>query len=141
MRRRTLILAASAGLLALAAVRLRGDHRRSVQDGWPVNVGHRGSPFRFPENTLASYRAAVEDGAGGIELDVHLTRDGHPVVMHDPVVDRTTDGEQADDRARDVLDCGAGVDTVYFVPGQDVARENCEIRNPPDTQPTAAGRD
>ena len=54
---------------------------------------------------------------------------------------RATDGEQADDRARDVLDCGAGVDTVYFVPGQDVARENCEIRNPPDTQPTAAGRD
>lgn len=54
-------------------------------------MGHRGSPFRSPENTLASYRAAVEEAAG-IELDVHLTRDGHPVVMHDPVVDRTTDG-------------------------------------------------
>lgn len=48
--------------------------------------------MRFPENTLRSFRAAVEAGAGGLELDVRLTRDGHPVVMHDPTVDRTTDG-------------------------------------------------
>lgn len=51
--------------------------------------------MRFPENTLRSFRAAVEAGAGGLELDVRLTRDGHPVVMHDPTVDRTTDGSGA----------------------------------------------
>lgn len=45
---------------------------------------------------------------------------------------RASDGEQPNDRARDVLDCGAGVDTVYFIPGQDVARANCEVRNPPE---------
>lgn len=48
--------------------------------------------MRFPENTLASFRAAVEAGADGLELDVWLTRDGQPVIMHDPTVDRTTDG-------------------------------------------------
>lgn len=79
-------------LLALAAWRLLGSGRRAVSTGWPVNVGHRGSPFRSPENTLASFRAAVEAGAGGLELDVRLTRDGQPVIMHDPTVDRTTDG-------------------------------------------------
>ncbi len=92
MPKRRLILAALAGLLCLAAIRLRGNGRRPARAAWPVNVGHRGSPLRFPENTLASYRAAVESGAGALELDVHLTRDGHPVVMHDPIVDRTTDG-------------------------------------------------
>ena len=38
--------------------------------------------------------------------------------------------ERPNDRARDVLDCGAGTDTAYFIPGQDVVR-NCEILNPP----------
>lgn len=87
-----LILAVLLGLLGLAAARLRGNGRRPVPAGWPANVGHRGAPFRYPENTLASFRAAVEAGAGALELDVHLTSDGHPVVMHDSTVDRTTDG-------------------------------------------------
>ena len=83
-------------------------------------MGHRGSPLRFPENTLASYRAAVEAGAGGIELDVHLTRDGHPVVMHDPVVDRTTDGSGpiARKTLREIrtLDAGYRADTNGHFP-------------------------
>lgn len=45
-----------------------------------------------PENTLAAFAAAVEAGADGIELDIHLTRDGVPVVIHDETLDRTTDG-------------------------------------------------
>ena len=76
----------------MAALVLRGRKTRRVRTGWPVNVGHRGASVRLPENTLASFRAAVEAGAGGLELDVRLTRDGHPVVMHDARVDRTTDG-------------------------------------------------
>ena len=76
--------------VAVAALRRRGP--RPVRAGWPVNVGHRGASQRYPENTLASFRAALEAGAGGLELDVHLTRDGHPVVVHDATVDRTTDG-------------------------------------------------
>lgn len=78
--------------LAVAALALRAGGTRPVPPGWPVNMGHRGTSFRYPENTLAAFRAAVEAGARGLELDVRLTRDGHPVVMHDATVDRTTDG-------------------------------------------------
>lgn len=85
----SLTFAALAGLAILA---LRAGKTRPVPTGWPVRFGHRGASFRFPENTLASFRAALEAGAGGLELDVRLTRDGHPVVMHDATVDRTTDG-------------------------------------------------
>jgi len=71
---------------------LRRDASRRVRAGWPVNISHRGASVRFPENTLASFRSALEVGAGGLELDVRVTCDGHPVVMHDATVDRTTDG-------------------------------------------------
>lgn len=45
-----------------------------------------------PENTLAAFRLAEEFGADGVELDVHLTRDGVPVVIHDETLERTTTG-------------------------------------------------
>ena len=51
---------------------------------------HRGSKGTHPENTLASFKEAVRVGSDGIELDVHLTKDGHLVVIHDETVDRTT---------------------------------------------------
>jgi glycerophosphoryl diester phosphodiesterase len=54
---------------------------------------HRGASAEAPENTLAAFRRAIEAGADGIELDVHLSRDGIPVVIHDETLDRTTDGE------------------------------------------------
>jgi glycerophosphoryl diester phosphodiesterase len=53
---------------------------------------HRGSSARAPENTMAAFRAAEEDRAQGIELDLHLSLDGEPVVIHDDEVQRTTDG-------------------------------------------------
>jgi len=55
-------------------------------------IAHRGDSAAHPENTLASFAAALEIGAAIIEFDVHLTRDGEVVVIHDPKVDRTTDG-------------------------------------------------
>ena len=57
-----------------------------------LNIGHRGASGRFPENTLSSFRAAIEAGAEMCELDVQMTRDGVAVVIHDDTVDRTTDG-------------------------------------------------
>jgi len=45
-----------------------------------------------PENTMASFEKALGLGADIIELDVHLSRDGHLIVIHDPMVERTTDG-------------------------------------------------
>ena len=53
---------------------------------------HRGSKGTHPENTLTSFKEAVRVGSDGIELDVHLTKDGHLVVIHDETVDRTTNG-------------------------------------------------
>ena len=60
-----------------------------------VNVAHRGASGSYPENTLLAFRKAVEIGADEIELDLHSTKDGHLVVMHDGTVDRTTDGTGA----------------------------------------------
>ncbi len=59
----------------------------------PLVIAHRGSSAYAPENTLAAFMLAAEQGADAIELDVDVTRDGHVVVMHDPTVDRTTDGQ------------------------------------------------
>ncbi|MDG0792616.1 glycerophosphodiester phosphodiesterase [Cohnella ginsengisoli] len=55
-------------------------------------IGHRGAAGEAPENTLASFRTAVTQGADAVELDIHLSADGEIVVCHDPTVDRTTDG-------------------------------------------------
>ncbi len=55
--------------------------------------GHRGSAGTHPENTMISFEQAYKDGADGIELDVQLSKDGIPVVIHDEKVNRTTDGK------------------------------------------------
>lgn len=57
-------------------------------------IGHRGAAGVAPENTLAAIRRGISTGAGAdaIEVDVHLTRDGRLVLLHDDTVDRTTDG-------------------------------------------------
>src|SRR5512145_1053572 len=57
-----------------------------------IVIAHRGNSAHFPENTLASFDSALEIGAEYVELDVQLTSDGEVVVLHDPTVDRTTDG-------------------------------------------------
>jgi glycerophosphoryl diester phosphodiesterase len=55
-------------------------------------VGHRGAMGHCPENTMASFERALELGANWIELDVHLSRDGALVVIHDETLERTTNG-------------------------------------------------
>ncbi|GAA4668616.1 glycerophosphodiester phosphodiesterase family protein [Streptomyces chumphonensis] len=57
-----------------------------------LTVGHRGVMGVEPENTLRSFRRAQAEGLDMIELDLHLSKDGELVVMHDAEVDRTTDG-------------------------------------------------
>ena len=56
---------------------------------------HRGASAYAPENTLAAFRLAEEQGADGIELDVQLTKDGQVVVIHDENIDRTGTGTGA----------------------------------------------
>jgi glycerophosphoryl diester phosphodiesterase len=65
--------------------------RRSVTGKVSI-VAHRGLSAEEPENTMRSFRRAVAVGCDLVELDVHRTRDGHVVVIHDDTVDRTTDG-------------------------------------------------
>ena len=60
-----------------------------------LKIGHRGEKGYEPENTLISFEKAIEMGADGIELDVHLSLDGHLIVIHDETIDRTTNGKGA----------------------------------------------
>ncbi len=53
-------------------------------------IGHRGYPSSYPENTILSFKKALECGADGIEMDVHLTKDGKPVIFHDFKLKRMT---------------------------------------------------
>jgi glycerophosphoryl diester phosphodiesterase len=55
----------------------------------PLIIGHRGASALAPENTLAAFRRAIEDGADGIEFDVRLAKDGVAVVIHDATLERT----------------------------------------------------
>ena len=80
-------------------------------------ASHRGGAATAPENTLPAITAALEGGFGYVEVDVALTADRHPVLMHDATVDRTTDGHGrlsaltlAEVRA---LDAGSWFDASY----------------------------
>jgi glycerophosphoryl diester phosphodiesterase len=58
----------------------------------PLRIGHRGAAGHAPENTLLSIETALSFGVDVVEIDVHRSRDGHLIVMHDERVDRTTNG-------------------------------------------------
>ncbi|WP_175411244.1 glycerophosphodiester phosphodiesterase [Streptomyces sp. TRM64462] len=61
---------------------------RSTTRSTVTVVGHRGDPYRVRENTLASIRSALARGAHAVEVDVRLTRDGVPVLLHDDTLRR-----------------------------------------------------
>src|SRR5690606_19888430 len=73
----------------LGCVRARPGAPHGVADV----IAHRGASAYAPENTIAAFRLAKESGADWFELDCHLSADGHPVVIHDATVDRTTNGQ------------------------------------------------
>ena len=77
-----------------------------------LRIGHRGAAGHAPENTIAAIRTGVSLGVDFVELDIQCTRDGRLVVMHDKLVDRTTDGvglvsDMTWDKLQ-VLDAGLG---------------------------------
>jgi glycerophosphoryl diester phosphodiesterase len=91
------ILGALAGTLVTAAVgRLaaKGDALPTppTPRGWPVNFAHRGGAKVVPENTIEGFREGFAMGGGVVECDVHASAEGTIVVIHDAVLDRTTDG-------------------------------------------------
>lgn len=100
-------------------------HQKTVPkagDDWrgkfPLFVtAHRGFSGQAPENTLASFQAAIDAGSDMIELDVHLTRDNEIVVIHDDTLGRTTNGKGnvADKTLRELkaLDAGSWFDSRF----------------------------
>lgn len=58
-----------------------------------MKIGHRGAAGYCPENTFASFKQALEMGVDYLEIDVQMTKDGELVVIHDPTVNRTTNGK------------------------------------------------
>ena len=59
----------------------------------PIVIGHRGAAGDRPENTLLSFETALEQGAQILESDIHISSDGVPILLHDPSLERTTDGQ------------------------------------------------
>lgn len=98
MLRRIALIAASL-LLVLAVVLIvlafvtpkAADYPFFAQPG-PLVIAHQGGEQLRPSNTMAAFTHAVELGVDVLEMDIHSTRDGVLVVMHDDTVDRTTDG-------------------------------------------------
>ena len=96
-------VAAFTATLALVAV-LTFDHTAAtvyaaqplgsfvLNNGAPLTVAHRGDPSAAPENTLPAFEAALRSGAEVLELDLRATADGHAVLFHDELLDRTTNG-------------------------------------------------
>ncbi len=67
----------------------------NIYQGRTLVIGHRGASAYAPMNTLPAFELALQQGAHGIELDTHLSKDGHLIVLHDFTVDHTTDGSGA----------------------------------------------
>ena len=83
----------------------------------PRLIAHRGAKNRAPENTLAAINEAAKCGAGWVELDVQLTKDNVPVVIHDRTLERTTSGsgkvKSIDSKSLTSLDAGCWFDARY----------------------------
>lgn len=102
----------------------------------PVCVAHRGASGREPENTLRAFAAAIRQGATWLELDVHLVH-GRLLVIHDEVLDRTTDGvgKLVDHslEALRALDAGRGQQIPFLEEVLDLAagraRLNIEVKD------------
>lgn len=104
----------------------------------PLMIAHRGFSSIYPQNTLPAFESAVKEGFDGYELDIHTTKDGKWVVIHDDTVDAMTDGtgnveDFTFDEIRELkIDGGNGIENydslqvpsleeaLYFAEGNDV---------------------
>lgn len=62
------------------------------KDGFPLVIAHRGGKGIFPENTAYAFEQSMRLGVDALELDIHLTKDNQLVTIHDPTIDRTSNG-------------------------------------------------
>lgn len=107
------------------------------------NIAHRGASAYEPENTLRAFELALAMDATMIEVDIHLSADGHPVVIHDTQLSRTTDGQgritdlMLSDLRR--LDAGKGEQIPMFTEVMECVRGRAqlyiELKDPFSTEP------
>ena len=114
------MLSLGVALCALASLLVSAGPAAAAAGGTgcvPPPIAHRGDSARAPENTLPAFRKALALGVKRLELDVRFTVEGTPVLLHDPTVDRTTDGsgEVATMRLGDLraLDAGGWFSESY----------------------------
>ena len=81
------------GWVNLLLTRKRMRINNDFENRSPLKIGHRGAAGYCPENTFASFHKALQLGVDFIEMDVQMTKDGQLVVIHDPTVNRTTNGK------------------------------------------------
>ncbi len=95
-----------------------------------LKIGHRGAKGHAPENTLISFQKALELSVDGIELDVHLSKDNIPVVIHDSTVNRTTitKGKVIDFTAKELQNLGIPTLEDVFNLIQNQCEINIEIK-------------
>lgn len=94
-KKAALLLLSGFGLFSVAnysaEIASHREKKRVFQDGRFWAIAHRGFSGRYPENTMAAFEAAAKLPIDALELDVHSSRDGRIVVIHDATLDRTTD--------------------------------------------------
>lgn len=88
-----IVLALSFGLMQFIPVFKQADTVFLKEGKRPLVIAHRGGAALAPENTLLAFRVAEKIGVDAIELDVRMTRDKKLAVIHDPTIDRTTNGK------------------------------------------------
>jgi glycerophosphoryl diester phosphodiesterase len=93
------LAAAALAALALGTALSAGAGPSAAQEPNPwlterrmLNLAHGGGQHEAPDNTLYAFKTALDRGADALEMDLHITLDGHVVVIHDSTVDRTTNG-------------------------------------------------
>lgn len=92
-----------------------------------LNFAHQGGAREAPSNTLFAYRTALEKGADALEMDVHATADRRLIVLHDPSIDRTTNGSGSVDEL--TLEEIKSLDAAYWwVPGHVTTRDEADER-------------
>jgi glycerophosphoryl diester phosphodiesterase len=87
---------ACSGLLAFVSLAAPASAQVVTDNPWleraPLNIAHQGGEHEVPSDTLYGFKTALPKGVDVLELDIHLTADGHVVALHDTTVDRTTNG-------------------------------------------------
>ena len=111
-----------------------------------IRVAHRGASAQFPENTLLSFRKAIEQGVDALEIDIHRTADDELVVLHDSTLERTTNGRGnvCDHNLQEIrqLDAGQGEKVPLLTEVIQLARESqirlcVEIKGATETEELA----